>query len=192
MTESKISLANGTKKKAKTNEKVGLTYADELEQRQNDEIKEVFELFDIEKKGIIIGHNMEICFKTLGIDIQQKEIEDLLKEMFNKNIDNSFKYEEFFQIAKKKLREKNIDVEFEKQFYLLCDYKEGEERDKESITLTKESLTELAKDVGELMSSEEIEEMIAIVAGEDGIITKNQFIEFMKNPIEYKNNTVFS
>ena len=39
------------------------------------------------------------------------------------------------------------------------------------------------------MSSEEIEEMIAIVAGEDGNITKNQFIDFMKNPIDYKNIT---
>ena len=28
--------------------------------------------------------------------------------------------------------------------------------------------------------------MISIVAGEDGTINKQQFIEFMKNPIEYK------
>ena len=38
------------------------------------------------------------------------------------------------------------------------------------------------------MSSEEIDEMISIVGGEDGTININQFIEFMKNPIEYKSN----
>ena len=186
--ESKMSMANTLKKKAKINEKAILSYQEELEQRQNDEIKEVFNLFDTEKKGYINGHNMKICFKTLGIDMQQKEIEDALKQMFNKEITQTFKYEEFFQFAKKKLSEKDPDIEYAKQFMLLCDYKPGDERDINTITLNKESLTELAKNVGELMSSEEIDEMITIVAGEDGTMNKNQFIEFMKNPIEYKSN----
>ena len=183
-----MSMANTLKKKAKINEKAILSYQEELEQRQNNEIKEVFNLFDTEKKGYINGHNMKICFKTLDIDMQQKEIEDTLKQMFNKEITQTFKYEEFYQFAKKKLKEKDLDIEYTKQFMLLCDYKPGDERDINKITLNKESLTELAKNVGELMSSEEIDEMITIVAGEDGTINKNQFVEFMKNPIEYKSN----
>ena len=90
------------------------------------------------------------------------------------------------------MNEKDKDIEFEKQFMLLVDYKPGDERDINKITLNKESLTELAKNVGELMSSEEIDEMITIVAGEDGTINKNQFVEFMKNPIEYKNSSNIS
>ena len=131
---------------------------------------------------------MKICFKTLGIDIKQKEVEELVKQVYNKDITQTFKYEEFFQLAKKKLNEKDPDIEYEKQFMLLCDYKLGDERDINKITMNKEFLTELAKNVGESMSSEEIDEMITIVAGEDGTINKNQFIEFMKNPIEYKSN----
>ena len=79
MSESKISLGNNKPKKNhinKINEKAILNYKEELDQRQNDEIKEVFNLFDVEKKGIINGHNMKICFKTLGIDMKQKEIEE--------------------------------------------------------------------------------------------------------------------
>ena len=186
--DSKLSMANTLKKKGKINEKAILSYQEELEQRQDDEIKEVFNLFDTEKKGYINGHNMKICFKTLEIDIQQKEIEDTLKQLYNKDITQTFKYDEFYQFAKKKLKEKDLDIEYTKQFMLLCDYKPGDERDINKITLNKEYLTELAKNVGELMSSEEIDEMISIVAGEDGTINKNQFIEFMKNPIEYKNN----
>ena len=90
------------------------------------------------------------------------------------------------------MNEKDQDIEFEKQFMLLVDYKPGDERELDKITLNKEYLTELAKNVGESMSSEEIDEMISIVAGEDGTINKNQFIEFMKNPIEYKNSSNIS
>ena len=188
--DSKISMGNTLKKKSKINEKAIISYQEELEQRQNDEIKEVFNLFDTERKGMINGHNMKICFKTLDIDIKQEEIEESLKKLFNKEITQTFKYEEFFQFAKKKLNEKNPDEEYDKQFKLLCDYKPGDERDIKKITLNKESLTELAKNVGELMSSEEIDEMITIVGGEDGTINISQFVEFMKNPIEYNSNNI--
>ena len=178
------------KKRSKITEKAIQNFNEELEQRQNEEIKEVFNLFDVERKGIINGHNMKICFKTLGIDMKQKEIEDLLKQVCNKDISQTFKFDEFFQLVKKKLKEKNPDIEYGEQFKLLCDFKPGDERDLEKITLNKESLTDLAKNVGEIMSSDEIDEMISIVGGENGTININQFIEFMKNPIEYKSGNV--
>ena len=189
ISDSKLS-PNAIKKRSKLTEKAIHNFQEELDQRQNEEIKEVFNLFDVERKGIINGHNMKICFKTLGIEMKQKEIEDLLKEEFNKDISQTFKYDEFFQIVKKKLKEKDPDTEYEEQFKLLCDYKPGDERDLEKITINKEYLTELAKNVGEIMSTEEIDEMISIVGDENGNINVNQFVEFMKNPIEYKNENV--
>ena len=186
-TDSKLA-ATAMKKRSKITEKAIQSFQEELDQRQNEEIKEVFNLFDVERKGVINGHNMKICFKTLGIEMKQKEIEDLLKQTYNKDVSQTFKFEEFFQLVKKKLKEKNADVEYGEQFKLLCDYKPGDERDLTKITINKEYLAELAKNVGEIMSSEEIDEMISIVGGEDGTININQFIEFMKNPIEYKSN----
>ena len=185
--DSKI-IPNTTKKRTKITEKAIQNFQEELEQRQNEEIKEVFNLFDVDRKGVINGHNMKICFKTLGIEMKQKEIEDLLKEVYNKDASQTFKFDEFFQLVKKKLKEKNPDVEYGEQFKLLCDYKPGDERDINKITINKEYLADLAKNVGEIMSLEEIDEMISIVGGEDGTININQFIEFMKNPIEYKSN----
>ena len=185
--DSKI-IPNTTKKRTKITEKAIQNFQEELEQRQNEEIKEVFNLFDVDRKGVINGHNMKICFKTLGIEMKQKEIEDLLKEVYNKDVSQTFKFDEFFQLVKKKLKEKNPDVEYGEQFKLLCDYKTGDERDINKITINKEYLADLAKNVGEIMSLEEIDEMISIVGGEDGTININQFIEFMKNPIEYKSN----
>ena len=71
---------------------------------------------------------------------------------------------------------KSVDVEYGEQFKLLCDYKPGDERDLTKITINKVYLTELAKNVGEIMSSEEIDEMISIVGGEDGTIKNRNFI----------------
>ena len=189
ISDSKLS-PNAIKKRSKLTEKAIHNFQEELDQRQNEEIKEVFNLFDVERKGIINGHNMKICFKTLGIEMKQKELEDLLKDIYHKDVTQTFKFEEFFQLVKKKLKEKNLDIEYGEQFKLLCDYKPGDERDLTKITINKEYLTDLAKNVGEIMSSDEIDEMISIVGGEDGTININQFIEFMKNPIEYKSNNI--
>ena len=189
ISDSKLS-PNAIKKRSKLTEKAIHNFQEELDQRQNEEIKEVFNLFDVERKGIINGHNMKICFKTLGIEMKQKELEDLLKDTYHKDVTQTFKFEEFFQLVKKKLKEKNLDIEYGEQFKLLCDYKPGDERDLTKITINKEYLADLAKNVGEIMSSDEIDEMISIVGGEDGTININQFIEFMKNPIEYKSNNI--
>ncbi len=187
--ESKI-VPPAIKKRSKITEKAIQNFQEELEQRQNEEIKEVFNLFDMEKKGVINGHNMKICFKTLGIDLKQAEIEDLIKKNYNKDISQTFKFDEFFQLVKKKMKEKDPDIEYAEQFKLLCDYKSGDKRDIKNVKMNKDFLTDLAKNVGEILSADEIDEMISIVGGEDGTINMDQFVEFMKNPIEYKSNNV--
>ena len=169
------------------------SYIDDFEKQKKDEIKEVFDLFDTEQKGMILGSNMKICLKTLGIDIKKKELAPILKDMFNKGIDDWYKFDQFYQVTKKKMAEKDPDEEMTKEFYLLCDYKEDnkeEEREKSELKLTKESLIELADKVGETLSKEEIEEMITIVGGSKGEITQEDFVSFMRNPLQYSNSSI--
>ena len=169
------------------------SYIDDFEKQKKDEIKEVFDLFDTEQKGMILGSNMKICLKTLGIDIKNKELAPILKDMFNKGIDDWYKFDQFYQVTKKKMDEKDPDEEMTKEFYLLCDYKEDnkeEEREKSELKLTKESLIELADKVGETLSKEEIEEMITIVGGSKGEITQEDFVSFMRNPLQYSNSSI--
>ena len=169
------------------------SYIDDFEKQKKDEIKEVEDLFDTEQKGMILGSNMKICLKTLGIDIKKKELAPILKDMFNKGIDDWYKFDQFYQVTKKKMDEKDPDEEMTKEFYLLCDYKEDnkeEEREKSELKLTKESLIELADKVGETLSKEEIEEMITIVGGSKGEITQEDFVSFMRNPLQYSNSSI--
>lgn len=158
---------------------------DDFEKQKKDEIKEVFDLFDTEQKGHIQGINMKICLKTLGIHIKKKELESILKEMFDKGLEDNYKFEQFYQVTKKKIDEQDPDVEMAKEFYLLCDCKDDVSKQKEDLTLTVDSIKQLAEHVGEILSKEEIEEMVSIVGGSKGSITKDEFVAFMRNPLSY-------
>ena len=160
----------------------------EREKIQYQIIKEVFELYDTSKNGFIYGTDFKILLKTLDIQIKKKEIAILLKENFNKDINNQFKFEEFYKIAKIKFDQLNPDDDIKKNFLLLCDYKENDERDEDGLILNKEILTNIVKNLGETMNEEEIDEIIDILTGgeNNGEISMNMFIRFMKNPIEYE------
>jgi len=160
----------------------------EKEKIQYQIIKEVFELYDTSKNGFIYGTDFKILLKTLDIQIKKKEIAILLKENFNKDLNNQFKFEEFYKIAKIKFDQLNPDDDIKKNFLLLCDYKENDERDEDGLILNKEILTNIVKNLGETMNEEEIDEIIDILTGgeNNGEISMNMFIRFMKNPIEYE------
>lgn len=172
------------------------SYMDDFEKQKKDEIKEVFDLFDTEQKGFIVGSNMKICLKTLGIEIKKKELAPILEEMFSKGINDTYKFDQFYQVTKRKMDEKDPDEEMKKEFYLLCDYKdnsnnndssnkEENESNKADLKLTRESLIELADKVGETLPKEEIDEMVTIVGGNKGCITEEDFVAFMRNPLQY-------
>ena len=160
----------------------------EREKIQYQIIKEVFDLYDTSKNGFIYGTDFKILLKTLDIQIKKKEIAILLKENFNKDLNNQFKFEEFYKIAKIKFDQLNPDDDIKKNFLLLCDYKENDERDEDGLILNKQILTNLVKNLGETMNEEEIDEIIDILTGgeNNGEISMNMFIRFMKNPIEYE------
>ena len=151
-------------------------------------IKEVFDLYDTSKNGFIYGTDFKILLKTLDIQIKKKEIAILLKENFNKELNDKYKFDEFYKIAKIKFDELNPDDDIRKNFLLLCDYKENDERDEDGLILNKQILTNLVKNLGETMNEEEIDEIIEILTGgeNNGEISLNMFIRFMKNPIEYE------
>ena len=160
----------------------------EREKIQFQIIKEVFDLYDTSKNGFIYGTDFKILLKTIDIQIKKKEVAVLLKENFNKDLNDKYKFEEFYKIAKIKFDELNPDDDIRKNFLLLCNYKENDERDEDGLILNKQILTNLVKNLGETMNEEEIDEIIEILTGgeNNGEISLNMFIRFMKNPIEYE------
>ena len=96
--------SNSTNRKSvhQKNKSSGEVLMSDIDRQKKEEIREVFNLFDTDKKKLILGSNMKICLKTLGIEIKKKELIPLLNEMFKKGINDKYKFEEFYQIAKKK------------------------------------------------------------------------------------------
>lgn len=51
-----------------------------LTEDQRGEIKEAFELFDVDKDGAIDYHELKVAMRALGFDVKKGEVMKLLKE----------------------------------------------------------------------------------------------------------------
>ncbi|GET01999.1 caltractin [Rhizophagus clarus] len=161
------------KKKQKTNS--GLT----IEQQQ--EIREAFDLFDTEGKGIIDIKELKVAARALGFEPPKKdEIKKLLSEINNKstaesddNADNTIEFDSFNKIMAAKMSERNLNDEFLKVFRLFDDDDTGK--------ITFKNLKRIAKELGEDISDDHLREMIeeADLNG-DGEVDENEFIHLLK------------
>ncbi|RGB37629.1 hypothetical protein C1646_651968 [Rhizophagus diaphanus] len=160
------------KKKQKTNS--GLT----IEQQQ--EIREAFDLFDTEGKGIIDIKELKVAIRALGFEPPKKDdIKKLLSEINNKSTSESddnvdtIDFDSFNKIMAVKMSERNLNDEFLKVFQLFDDDDTGK--------ITFKNLKRIAKELGEDISDDHLREMIeeADLNG-DGEVDENEFIHLLK------------
>ncbi|POG58418.1 hypothetical protein GLOIN_2v1790423 [Rhizophagus irregularis DAOM 181602=DAOM 197198] len=160
------------KKKQKTNS--GLT----IEQQQ--EIREAFDLFDTEGKGIIDIKELKVAIRALGFEPPKKdEIKKLLSEINNKSTSESddnvdtIDFDSFNKIMAVKMSERNLNDEFLKVFQLFDDDDTGK--------ITFKNLKRIAKELSEDISDDHLREMIeeADLNG-DGEVDENEFIHLLK------------
>lgn len=176
------------KKTQMEKQKKVINYLDDFEKQKKNEIKEVFNIYDSNKTGFITGESMKICFKALGIRIKNKEIAPILKEMFDKDIKEKFKLEEFYKVAKKVIDEQDPDQEMKNNFNLLCDFDDDNSEGKSPPVMDKEFIKNLAESVGETLNQDEINEMVEIVGGKKKKISRDNFIAFMKSPLTFNSD----
>ncbi|CAG8631638.1 3495_t:CDS:2 [Rhizophagus irregularis] len=157
------------KKKQKTNS--GLT----IEQQQ--EIREAFDLFDTEGKGIIDIKELKVAIRALGFEPPKKdEIKKLLSEINNKSTsesDDNVDTIDFDSFNKIMASERNLNDEFLKVFQLFDDDDTGK--------ITFKNLKRIAKELSEDISDDHLREMIeeADLNG-DGEVDENEFIHLLK------------
>lgn len=65
---------------------------------QSQEIKEAFELFDIEKTGRLDYHELKVAMKALGFPVKKAEVNKLITS-YDKSNTRSVDYEEFEDIS---------------------------------------------------------------------------------------------
>ncbi|KAL6781515.1 DLE2 [Auxenochlorella protothecoides x Auxenochlorella symbiontica] len=150
----------------KAGPRVGLTE----EQRQ--EIREAFDLFDTDGSGTIDTRELKVAMRALGFEPKKEEVKKLVAD-FDKDGSGLIDYEEFLQVMTTKMGERDGKEEIIKAFRLFDDDETGK--------ISFKNLKRVAKELGENITDEELQEMIDEADRDgDGEVNEEEFFRIMK------------
>ncbi len=125
--------------------------ADQLSEEQLTEIKQVFDRFDHEGTGLITSKDLGNILRSLGIDVLDRDLTDLLEEI-NRNNGGKISFSSFLEILISRLD----NLETEKTIILAFEVFDSTKRG----IISASELRYLMTHLGERLSEEEVNEMI--------------------------------
>ncbi|XP_003476823.2 centrin-4-like [Cavia porcellus] len=149
----------------------------ELNETQKQEIKEAFDLFDVNGSGTIQVKELKIAMEALGFEPKKEEVEQMIAEIDQEGV-GMISFENFFAIMSVKMSEQDEKEEILKAFKLFDDDNTG------SITLN--NIKRVAKELGENLTDNELQEMLSEADFDgDGAINEEEFLRIMKKTTLY-------
>ena len=143
----------------------GLT-EDEIE-----EIKEAFDLFDTDGSGSIDPKELRAAMQSLGFEAKNQTIYQMITDL-DKNKSGNIDFEEFLDMMTARMSDKDTREDINKVFRLFDDDTSG------SITIR--NLRRVARELGETMTDEELQEMIERAdSNGDGAVSMDDFYSIM-------------
>ena len=130
---------------AKKYERPGLS-ADEIE-----EIKEAFDIFDVDRSGAISVQELLNAMRSLGFDTKNPAIFQMIADM-DEDGNGEIEFEEFLDMMTARISDRNTKEDLERVFKLFDDKRTGE--------ITVDNLRRVAKELGEDIPEEELKEII--------------------------------
>ncbi|GAB5031644.1 caltractin [Nannochloropsis oceanica] len=144
-----------------------------LSEEQRQEIKEAFDLFDTEGTGHIDSKELRIAMRALGFEPRKEEVARLVASAVDGDESGSISYKHFVEIMAVKLGEKDGREEMAKAFRLFDAGEKG--------VISFQDLKRVARELGESMTDEELQEMIDEADRDgDGLINEEEFMRIMK------------
>ena len=144
----------------------------ELTEDQKQEIKEAFDLFDTDGSGAIDAKELKVAMRALGFEPKKEEIEKMISDVDDDG-SGSIEYEEFLKMMTHKILNRDPKDEFLKAFKLFDDDETG--------GISFKNLKRVAKELGERLSDEEIQEMLDEADKDgDGVINEEEWLRIMK------------
>ena len=145
------------------------------EQRQD--IKEAFDLFDSEGTGVIDIKELKVAIRALGFEPKKEEIKKMIAEI-DKDGTGKLSFDDFLSLMTVKMAEKDSKEEILKAFRLFDDDETG--------TISFKNLKRVAKELGENLTDEELQEMIDEADRDgDGEVNQDEFLRIMKKTSLY-------
>lgn len=144
----------------------------ELTDEQRQEIREAFDLFDTDGSGTIDAKELKVAMRALGFEPKKEEVRKMIADI-DKNGSGTIDFEEFLSMMTVKMGERDSKEEMIKAFRLFDDDETGR--------ITFKNLKRVAKDLGENMTDEELQEMIDEADREGtGEVSIDDFMKIMK------------
>lgn len=149
----------------------------ELSDEQRQDIKEAFDLFDSEGTGMIDTKELKVAIRALGFEPKKEEIKKMIAEI-DKDGTGKISFEDFLSLMTVKMAEKDSKEEILKAFRLFDDDETG--------TISFKNLKRVAKELGENLTDEELQEMIDEADRDgDGEVNQEEFLRIMKKTSLY-------
>ncbi|XP_057670867.1 uncharacterized protein LOC130902639 isoform X2 [Diorhabda carinulata] len=149
----------------------------ELNDEQKNDIKEAFDLFDNEGSGKIDAKDLKVAIRALGFEPKKEEIKKMIADI-DKDGTGEISFEDFLQLMSVKMAEKDSKEEIMKAFRLFDDDETGK--------ISFKNLKRVAKELGENLTDEELQEMIDEADRDgDGEINQEEFLRIMKKTSLY-------
>ncbi|ODN73667.1 hypothetical protein L202_07214 [Cryptococcus amylolentus CBS 6039] len=141
-----------------------------LTEDQRGEIREAFDLFDVDKDGAIDYHEFKVAMRALGFDVKKGEVMKLLKEFGGE--DGLMDFGGFERIMTEKILSRNPEHELRRAFELFDDDRSGK--------ISLKNLRRVAKELGETLGEDELQAMIdEFDLDQDGEINLEEFLAIM-------------
>lgn len=134
--------------------------------------REAFDLFDTDGSGTIDVRELKVAMRALGFQPKKEEIKKLVAD-FDKDGSGMIDYEEFLAVMTTKMGERDSKEEMIKAFRLFDDDETGK--------ISFKNLKRVAKELGENITDEELQEMIDEADRDgDGEVNEEEFFRIMK------------
>ncbi|XP_053113327.1 uncharacterized protein LOC128327947 isoform X2 [Hemicordylus capensis] len=149
----------------------------ELSEEQKQEVREAFDLFDTDGSGSIDIKELKVAMRALGFEPKKEEIRKMIADI-GKEGSNFIDFEDFLTMMTQKMSEKDSKEEVLKAFRLFDDDGTGK--------ISFKNLKRVAKELGENLTDEELQEMIDEADRDgDGEINEQEFLRIMKKTSLY-------
>lgn len=142
-----------------------------LTKDQLNEIEEAFAIFDIDQSGTIDEGELRNALRPMGFDLSNKEIKEIMAKKDTKKT-GTLKHDDFVEVCAELVKSRDPLREIKRVFLLFDDDHDG--------YISLKNLKRVAKELGESMTEEELQNMInRFDTDKDGKISESEFIAIM-------------
>lgn len=164
--------AGGSAAAATASKPAGSRTKVELTEEQRQEIKEAFDLFDTDGSGSIDAKELKVAMRALGFEPKKEEIRKMISDV-DTDGSGTIDFNEFMDMMTAKMSEKDSREEILKAFRLFDDDETGE--------ITFKNLKRVARELGEQLTDEELQEMISEADRSGrGAVSEDDFLRVMR------------